>query len=72
VNAIAVDASNTSVVYAATSNGLWESSDGAATWQLAGFSGRNVLAVTVSPLAGDDANVFVGVNDDVGVYAPAP
>jgi hypothetical protein len=72
VNAIAIDASNTSILYAATSNGLWESTDGATTWTLAGFSGRSVVAVTVSPAAGDDANIFVGVNDDVGVYVPGP
>ncbi len=57
---------------AATSNGLYESTTGATSWALAGFAGRDVVAVTVSPKAGDDANVFVGVNDDVGVYVPGP
>lgn len=68
VNVITVVDSPAVTLYAATSNGLYISTDGAATWTLAGFAGRNVIAVTMDPT--NAATVFVGVDDDVGVYVP--
>ena len=70
VNVIAVSDSPAVTLYAATNVGLFISTDGAATWTLAGFAGRNVLAVTLDPT--NAASVFVGVDDDVGVYIPGP
>jgi hypothetical protein len=65
---------NPDLVYAATSAGLYRSSDAGATWALAGLEGKVVRGVA---LAGDHPvgtapRVVVGVDDAIGIYQRAP
>lgn len=55
------------LLYAATSAGLYRSTDAGATWSLDGFEGKSVRAVTIEPTANPPL-VFVGVDDEVGIY----
>ena len=63
------------LLYAATSAGLYASSDGGASWRLDGFAGAVVRTVALDPQpATSPPHRFVGVVDDVGIYqsrAPA-
>jgi hypothetical protein len=59
----------TAPLFAATSAGLYRSTDAAATWKLDGFEGKVVRAVTVDPQpAASSPRVLVGVEDAVGIY----
>lgn len=55
------------LVYAATSAGLYRSNDGGGHWEVDGFAGKAVRAVTLSPTQ-DPPHLFVGVDDEVGIY----
>lgn len=57
-------------LFAATSMGLYTSSDGGAHWALAGLEGKSVRAVTVIPdhPEGTAPRIFVGVDDASGIY----
>jgi hypothetical protein len=54
-------------LYAATSVGLFTSADAGAHWELDGFAGKSVRAVTLDPVA-TPPHLFVGVDDAVGIY----
>jgi hypothetical protein len=55
------------LVYAATSAGLYKSTDAGAHWFLDGFEGKVVRAVAVHPTA-SPPQLLVGVEDAVGLY----
>lgn len=61
-NAVTTDAYINSIVYAATSNGVWRTSDGK-TWTDAGLAGKNVKAIDIVGIA----NVIVAGTTS-GVY----
>lgn len=74
---IAVDCFNTTTtalchdhnaVYAATSVGLYRSSNGGARWAVDGFEGKVVRAVTLDPQPAGATRVLVGVDDPTGIY----
>jgi hypothetical protein len=58
------------LVYAATSQGLYESVDGAAHWNVLGFGGHAVRALAISPghPVGQRPRIFVGVDDAHVIY----
>jgi photosystem II stability/assembly factor-like uncharacterized protein len=59
------------LLYAATSAGLYRSTDAGAHWALAGLEGKVVRGVTVEPdhAVGSAPQVFVAVDDPVGICA---
>lgn len=65
---------NHQLLYAATSLGLYTSTDAAATWTLAGLEGKSVRAVTITTdhPVGTNPRVIAGVDDDVKIYQKAP
>jgi hypothetical protein len=73
VYAIAIDCfsgttcQNHTLVYAATSVGLYKSTDAGAHWTLDGFDGNTVRAVALHPTA-SPPQLLVGVDDAVGMY----
>lgn len=58
------------LLYAATSTGLYRSTDGGAHWALAGLEGKAVRGVTLEPdhAVGTAPRIFVAVDDPVGIY----
>jgi hypothetical protein len=57
------------LLYAATSKGLYRSNDAGATWTVDGFEGQVVRAVALDPVpATNPPHRFVGVDDAVGFY----
>jgi len=65
---------NHDLVYAATSLGLYRSTDAGAHWTLAGLAGKVVRGVTLENdhPAGTAPRVIVGVDDDVKIYQKVP
>jgi hypothetical protein len=65
---------NHDLVYAATSRGLYRSTDAGATWALAGLEGKVVRAVALPSdhPVGTAPRVVAGVDDAVGIYHKAP
>lgn len=65
---------NHELIYAATSAGLYRSTDAGATWALAGLEGKAARAVALpgDHPAGTAPRVMVGVDDAVGLYQRAP
>jgi hypothetical protein len=59
-----------SLLYAATSAGLYASTDAGAHWALAGLEGKIVRGVTLEPdhPAGIAPRIFVAVDDAVAIY----
>ena len=55
------------LLYAATSAGLYKSTDGGEHWAIDGFEGQTVRAVAIHPTAAP-MQVLVGVDDAVGIY----
>lgn len=57
------------LLYAATSVGLYRSTDAGATWKLDGFEGQTVRAVALDPVpATTPPHRFIGVDDAIGFY----
>jgi len=57
------------LLYAATSVGLYRSTDGGASWALDGFEGKAVRALALDPQPQTSSpHVFAGVMDAVGIY----
>jgi hypothetical protein len=57
------------LLYAATSAGLYKSTDAGATWKLDGFEGQAVRAVALDPVpATNPPHRFIGVDDAIGFY----
>ncbi len=54
-------------LYAATSDGLYVSTDAGAHWELDAFAGKSVRAVAIDP-SSSTPRVLVGVDDAVGIY----
>ena len=61
------------LLYAATSVGLYRSSNAGATWTLAGLEGKSVRAVTLQPehAAGTAPRVFAGIDNATTPAEPA-
>jgi photosystem II stability/assembly factor-like uncharacterized protein len=49
VSAVVIDQANANDLYAATSDGVYYSSDGGSGWQLIGFSGATVYSLALTP-----------------------
>ncbi|HLC40198.1 MAG TPA: hypothetical protein VJO34_01065 [Methylomirabilota bacterium] len=49
VNGVAVDPHDPKILYAATRDGLFKSTNGGETWKLVGKEPKNLAAVTVNP-----------------------
>nr|HEX4313170.1 hypothetical protein [Kofleriaceae bacterium] len=58
------------LVYAATSGGLFESTDAGASWHVLAFAGKAVRALAISPahVVGQRPRMFVGVDDAHVIY----
>lgn len=65
IHRLAVDRANANTVWAATSTGVYKSTDGGANWGLLGLSGQNVLSVAVDP---NNSNALVASVRDVGIF----
>jgi len=64
VHKLVVHPTDANTVWAATSRGLYKSSNGGTTWTLLGLSGKNVIAVAVNTAT----NTLVASEQDVGVW----
>jgi hypothetical protein len=68
IHRLVVDGSNADVVWAATSEGAYKTTDGGVTWAPAGLKNKDVIAVAVDP---SDANAVVASVRDVGIFVSA-
>lgn len=61
---------NSSLLYAATSAGVYESIDAGSSWTLHGLEGAEVKSVALQPqhALGVAPRMFVGVEDAIGIY----
>jgi len=64
VHKLVVHPTDANTVWAATSGGLYKSTNGGTTWTLLGLSGKNVIAVAVNTAT----NTLVASEQDVGVW----
>ncbi len=63
INALAIDPKNTNVIYAATNDGVYKSSDGGAIWtqlNLATFFSLRVSSIAVDPV--NTSTIYAGAN----------
>ncbi|MBI1774887.1 MAG: hypothetical protein HYR63_06020 [Proteobacteria bacterium] len=65
INALAIDPSSANRVFAGTSNGVYGSTDGAATWSLLGLSGHFIQSLTMDPR---DSNSLIAGENPGGVW----
>jgi photosystem II stability/assembly factor-like uncharacterized protein len=63
VNGIVVDLHDPKVLYAATRDGLFKSTNGGETWKLLGKELKNLAAVTVNPRK--PTEVFVATSEGI-------
>lgn len=65
---------NHDLLYAATSRGLYQSTDAGASWTVAGLEGKVVRGVTLpnDHPVGTAPRIVVGVDDEVMIYQKAP
>jgi photosystem II stability/assembly factor-like uncharacterized protein len=62
VQALAVDPTTPTTLYAATDNGVYKSDDGGLTWRAVGLPGRSVQALAIHPV--EPATLYAGTIDN--------